>query len=92
MTGLVLLIARMVLAYRYFRNNGLRPAYWVDTRRFLSKTKHKLADGMFEIFSDFTNESVGTVQDNLMGWIYDNYCDVEKWTHLLLHQKGITLS
>ena len=27
-----------------------------------------------------------------MGWIYDNYCAVEKWTHLMLDLKGITLS
>ena len=27
-------------------------------------------NGMFEIFGDFTNETAGTVRDNLMGWIY----------------------
>ena len=46
---------------------------------------------MFEIFGDFTNESAGSVRDNLMDWIYDNYCDVEKWTHLMLADKGVTL-
>ena len=26
-----------------------------------------------------------------MGWIYDNYRDVEQWTRLLLQDKGVTL-
>ena len=56
-----------------FQKQRLRPAYWVDTRQFVSKTKRELANGMFEIFVDFSNESASTVRDNLMGWIYDNY-------------------
>ena len=80
------------IVIRAFQKQWLRPGYWVDTRRFLSKTKHELAYGMSEVFGDFTNESASTVQDNLMGWIYDNYRAVKKWTHLMLDKKGITLS
>ena len=64
----------------------------MDTRRFVSKTKCELANGMFKIFGDFTNESAGTIQDNLMGWIYDNYQTVEEWMRLMLEHKGISLS
>ena len=80
------------IGIRAFQKQRLRPGYWVETRRFLSKTKRELANGMFEIFGDFTNESADTVRDNLMGWIYDNYHKVEDWTHLMLQEKGITLS
>ena len=61
------------ISIRAFQKQRLRPGYWVDTRRFVSKTNRKLANGLFEIFGDFSKESAGTVHDNLMGWIYDNF-------------------
>ena len=39
----------------------------------MSKTNRELANGLFEIFGDFSKESAGTVCDNLMGWISDNF-------------------
>ena len=80
------------IAIRTFQKQKLRPGYWVDTRRFISKTKRELANGMFEIFGDFTNESASSVRDNLVGWIYDNYRSVERWTHVILQHKDMTLS
>ena len=50
-----------------FQKQRLRPGYWVDTRRFVSKTKRELANGLFKIFGDFSKESARTVCDNLMG-------------------------
>ena len=47
---------------------------------------------MFEICGDFSEESDSIVQENLMGWIYDNYQAVEKWIHVMLAHKDITLS
>ena len=61
------------IGIRAFQKQRLRPGYWVDTRRFVSKTNCELANGLFEIFGDFLKESAGTVHDNLMGWIYDNF-------------------
>ena len=49
------------ISIRAFQKHRLRPGYWVDTRRFLSKMKRELANGMFEIFGDYTNESADTV-------------------------------
>ena len=80
------------ISIRAFQKQKLRPGYWVDTRRFLSKTKRELANGMFEIFGDFSDESASIVWENLMGWIYDNYRAVEEWTHVMLSHKEITLS
>ena len=79
------------ISIRAFQKRKLRPGYWVDTRRFLSKTKCELANGMFEIFRDFSEESASVVRENLMGWIYDNYRAVEKWIHVMLAHKDITL-
>ena len=58
--------AKNGIGIQAFQKQRMRPGYWVDTRRFVSKTKHELANGMFENFGDFTNESAGTVQYNLM--------------------------
>ena len=80
------------ISIRAFQKRKLRPGFWVGTRRFLSKTKRELANGMFEIFGDFSGESPSVVWENLMGWIYDNYRAVEKWIHVMLAHKEITLS
>ena len=80
------------ISIRAFQKQRLRPGYWVDTRRFVSKGNRELANGLFEIFGDFSKESARTVRDNLMGWIYDNFRDVEWWTHLMLKDRDITLS
>ena len=58
----------------------------------MSKTNRELANGLFEIFGDFSKESAGTVCDNLMGWIHDNFRAVEQWTHLMLKEREISLS
>ena len=84
--------AKNRISIRTFQKQRLRPGHWVDTRRFLSKTKRKLANGLFEVFGDFSNEPANLVQDNLMGWIYDNFRDVGRWTRLMLKEKDLTLS
>ena len=61
------------ISIRALKKQRLRPGYWVDTRRFMSRTNRELTNGLFEVFGDFSNESAGTVCDNLMGWIYDNF-------------------
>ena len=84
--------AKNGISIQAFQKQRLRPEHWVDTRRFLSKTKHELANGLFEVFGDFSNESANTVWDNLMGWIYDNFREVGKWMCLMLKEKDLTLS
>ena len=84
--------AKNGISIRTFQKQRLRPGHWVETRRFLSKTKHELANGLFEVFGDFSNEPANLVWDNLMGWIYDNFRDVGRWTKLMLKEKEQTLS
>ena len=80
------------IGVRAFQKQRLRPGYWVDTRRFVSGTNRELANGLFEVFGDFSNEAAETVRNNLMGWIYDNFRDVKQWMHLMLKDKEVTLS
>ena len=84
--------AKNGISIRTFQKQRLRPGHWVDTRRFLSKTKCELANGLFEVFGDFSNEPANLVRDNLIGWIYDNFRDVGRWTKLMLKEKEQTLS
>ena len=84
--------AKNGIGIKAFQKQCLRPGYWVDTRRFLSKTKHELANGLFEVFGDFSNESASAVRETLIGWIYDNFRDVGMWTKLMLTEKNLTLS
>ena len=74
-----------------FHKNILKKEQWVDTRKFVSKGKRELSDGLFEIFGNYSNESPHTVRDNLCGWIYDNFRQIETWFSIALKQKGISL-
>ena len=44
------------IGIRAFQKQRLRPGYWVDTRRFVSGTNRELANGLFQVFGDFSNE------------------------------------
>ena len=74
-----------------FHKNILKKEQWVDIRKFVSKGKRELSDGLFEIFGNYSNESPHTVHDNLCGWIYDNFRQIETWFSIALKQKGISL-
>ena len=84
--------AKNGIGIKAFQKQRLRPGYWVDTKRFLSKTKRELANGLFEVFGDFSNELASAVRETLIRWIYDNFRDVGTWTKLMLTEKNLTLS
>ena len=75
-----------------FHKNILNKERWVDIRKFVSKGKHELSDGLFEIFGNYSDEPPHTVCDNLLGWIYDNFRKIETWFSITLKQKGVSLS
>ena len=50
---------------------------WVDVRKFIKKHKHYNPSGLFEVFSEFSDKSTDDVKDYLMGWILDNYRNVQ---------------
>ena len=45
-----------------------------------------------EIFGNYSDEPPHTVRDNLLGWIYDNFRNIETWFSIALKQKGVSLS
>ena len=60
-----------------FHKNILKKERWVDIRKFVSKGKCELSDGLFKIFGNYSDEPSHTVHDNLLGWIYDNFRQIE---------------
>ena len=64
---------------------------WVDIRKFVKKHKHYNPSGLFEVFGKFSDQNADEVRDCLMGWILDNYRNVEKWLCMALVHKKLTL-
>ena len=64
----------------------------MDIRKFVSKGKRELSNGLFKIFGNYSDEPPHTVHDNLLGWIYDNFRKIETWFSIALKQKGVSLS
>ena len=64
----------------------------MDIHKLVSKSKCELPNRLFEIFSKSNDEPPDTVHDNLLGWIYDNFCNIENWFSIALKQKGVSLS
>ena len=75
-----------------FHKNIMRKERWVDIRKFVSKGKRELSDGLFEIFGNYSDEPPHIIRDNLCGWIYDNFRQIETWFSIALKQKGISLT
>ena len=75
-----------------FHKNILKKERWVDIHKFVSKSKRELSNGLFEIFGNYSDEPPDIVRDNLLGWIYDNFRNIENWFSITLKQKGLSLS
>ena len=75
-----------------FHKKILKKEWWVDIRKFVSKGKCELSNGLFKTFGNYSDEPPHTVRDNLLGWIYDNFRNIETWFSIVLKQKGLSLS
>ena len=64
---------------------------WVDLQRFIKKHKHYNPSGLFELFGDYSDQSADDVRECLMGWILDNYRNVQSWLRMALEHKKLTL-
>ena len=64
---------------------------WVNVRKFVKKHKHYNPSGLFEVFGAFSDQNADDMRDCLMGWILDNYRNVELWLHIALVHKKLTL-
>ena len=73
-------------------HNKLKKAgKWVDVRKFIKKHKHYNPSGLFEVFGEFSDQNADDVRDCLMGWILDNYHNVQSWFRMALVHKKLTL-
>ena len=63
---------------------------WVDVRKFVKKHKHYNPSGLFEVFGAFSDQNTDDVRDCLMGWILDNYRNVQPWLRMALMHKKLT--
>ena len=68
-----------------------RAGKWVDVRRFVKKHKHYNPSRLFEVFGSCSDQSADDVRDCLMGWILDNYRQVQSWLRMALEHKNLTL-
>ena len=68
-----------------------RAGKWVDVRRFVKKHKHYNPSGLFEVFGSYSDQSADDIRDCLMGWILDNYRQVQSWLRMALEHKNLTL-
>ena len=64
---------------------------WTDVRCFVKKHKHYNPSGLFEVFGSCSNQSADDVRDCLLGWILDNYRQVQSWLCMALEHKKLTL-
>ena len=68
-----------------------RAGKWVDVRHFVKKHKHYNPSGLFEVFGSLSNQEADDVRDCLIGWILDNYRQVQLWLRAALEHKNLTL-
>ena len=64
---------------------------WVNVRKFIKKHKHYNPSGLFEVFGAFSDQNANDMTDCLMGWILDNYRNVQSWLCMALVHKKLTL-
>ena len=77
---------------KVFQKDILKKERWVDICKFVSNGKCELSNGLFEIFGNYSDEPPHTVCDTLLGWIYDNFRNIETWFSIAIKQKGISLT
>ena len=69
-----------------------RAGKWVDVRCFVKKHKQYNPSGLFEVFGTCSDQSADDVRDCLMGWILDNYREMQSWLCVALEHKNLTLN
>ena len=65
---------------------------WIDLKRFIKTNKQFNPNGLFELFSSYSNQSTDDIRDCLMGWIYDNFNNVKSWLRMALEHKKLNIN
>ena len=74
-----------------FNRDRLPSDHWMDTKRFVSATNRVLPGALFEMFGEYSSETGVEVRDNLVGWTYDNYREIQSATNVAMTQHRIEL-
>ena len=46
-------------------------------------------NGLFDLFSEYSGQTADEVCDLMIGWIFDNYRNVQSWTRMAMQHKSI---
>ena len=52
-----------------FRRERLPDGTWINTKRFVTKMNRLAPNAMFELFSEFSNQTGPEVRDTMIGWV-----------------------
>ena len=74
-----------------FKRERLPEGTWINTKRFVNNLKRPVADAMFSLFGEFSNQAGTEVRDTMIGWSYDNFRLLERVFKVALDQRNITL-
>ena len=74
-----------------FKRDRLPEGTWISTKRFVNNSNRPVADAMFSIFGEFSNQAGPEVRDTMIGWSYDNFRLLERVFKVALDQRKTTL-
>ena len=74
-----------------FKRERLPEGTWINTKRFVNNSNRPVADAMFSLFGEFSNQAGSEVRDTMIGWLYDNFRLLERVFKVALDQRKITL-
>ena len=74
-----------------FKRERLPEGTWINTKRFVNNSNRPVADAMFSLFGEFSNQAGTEVRDTMIGWSYDNFRLLERVFKVALDQRNITL-
>ena len=74
-----------------FKRDWLPKGTWINTKRFVNNSNRPVADAMFSLFGEFSNQTGPEVRDTMIGWYYDNLRLLERVFKVALDQQKTTL-
>ena len=74
-----------------FKRHRLPEGTWINTKRFVNNSNRPVADAMFSLFGEFSNQVGTEVRDTMIGWSYDNFRLLERVFKVALDQRKTTL-
>ena len=74
-----------------FNRERLPEGIWIMCKRFLTNTNRVVPNALFDLFSEFSNQTGSIVRHNMVGWAFDNYRLLENVCKIAMEQCKTTL-